>query len=109
VTSQPLGIRLLLHTLLLLGVGLTLAPYAWMISSSFKPDVEIFSATLEIVPRRPILDNYVLALTREPTLRAIGNSLVMAGAETLAVVVTSVLTAYPSAAGTPSSSWSSGP
>jgi multiple sugar transport system permease protein len=37
----------------------------------------------------------VVALTREPTLRAIGNSLIMAGAETLAVVVTSVLTAYP--------------
>ena len=74
---------------------LTLAPYAWMVSSSFKPHTEIFSATLELIPRRPILDNYVVAVTREPTLRAIGNSLIMAGAETLAVVVTSVLTAYP--------------
>jgi multiple sugar transport system permease protein len=95
VTRQPLGIRLLLHALLLLGVGLTLAPYAWMISSSFKPHTDIFSATLELIPRRPILDNYVIAVTREPTLRAIGNSLIMAGAETVAVVVTSVLTAYP--------------
>ena len=92
---QPLGIRLLLHALLLLGTGLTLAPYAWMISSSFKPHTDIFSATLELIPRRLILDNYVVAVTREPTLRAIGNSLIMAGAETLAVVVTSVLTAYP--------------
>lgn len=89
------GLRLVLHALLLVGVGLTLAPYAWMVSSSFKPHTEIFSATLELIPRRPILDNYVVAVTREPTLRAIGNSLVMAGAETLAVVVTSVLTAYP--------------
>lgn len=95
MTRQPLGIRLLLHALLLLGVGLTLAPYAWMVSSSFKPHTEIFSATLELIPRRPILDNYVVAVTREPTLRAILNSLVMAGAETLAVVATSVLTAYP--------------
>jgi multiple sugar transport system permease protein len=95
VTRHPLGIRLLLHTLLLLGMGLTLAPYAWMVSSSFKPHTDIFSATLELVPRRPILDNYVVAVTREPTLRAIGNSLIMAGAETVAVVVTSVLTAYP--------------
>jgi multiple sugar transport system permease protein len=87
--------RLLLHTLLLLGVALTLAPYAWMVSSSFKPHTDIFSATLELIPRRPILDNYVVAFTREPTLRAIGNSLIMAGAETVAVVVTSVLTAYP--------------
>jgi multiple sugar transport system permease protein len=95
VTRHPLRIRLLLHALLLLGVGLTLAPYAWMVSSSFKPHADIFSATLELIPRRPILDNYVVAVTREPTLRAIGNSLIMAGAETLAVVVTSVLTAYP--------------
>jgi multiple sugar transport system permease protein len=95
VIRRRLGTRLFLHALLLLGVGLTLAPYAWMVSSSFKPHTEIFSATLELVPRRPILDNYVTAVTREPTLRAIGNSLIMAGAETLAVVVTSVLTAYP--------------
>jgi multiple sugar transport system permease protein len=95
MTRPPLGVRLILHTLLLLGVGLTLAPYAWMVSSSFKPHTEIFSATLELIPRRPILDNYVVAVTREPTLRAIGNSLIVAGAETLAVVVTSVLTAYP--------------
>jgi multiple sugar transport system permease protein len=95
VTRPSLRLRLLLHALLILGVGLTLAPYAWMVSSSFKPHGEIFSATLELIPRRPILDNYVVAVTREPTLRAIGNSLVMAGAETLAVVVTSVLTAYP--------------
>ena len=37
----------------------------------------------------------MVAVTREPTLRAILNSLIVAGAETLAVVVTSVLTAYP--------------
>jgi multiple sugar transport system permease protein len=95
MTRQPLGIRLLLHALLLVGMGLTLAPYAWMVSASFKPHADIFSAALELIPRRPILDNYVVAVTREPTLRAIGNSLIMAGAETLAVVVTSVLTAYP--------------
>jgi multiple sugar transport system permease protein len=95
VSRQPLAIRLLLHALLLGGVVLTLAPYAWMVSSSFKPHAEIFSATLELVPRRPILDNYVVAVTREPTLRAILNSLIMAGAETLAVVATSIVTAYP--------------
>ena len=92
---RPLALRLLLHALLWGGVVLTLAPYAWMVSSSFKPHAEIFSATLELIPRRPILHNYVVAVTREPTLRAILNSLIMAGAETLAVVATSIVTAYP--------------
>jgi multiple sugar transport system permease protein len=84
-----------LHGLLLIGAVITLAPYVWMVSSSFKPNVEIFSSTLELIPAHPILDNYVTAVTREPTVRAIGNSLIMAGGETLAVVVTSILTAYP--------------
>jgi multiple sugar transport system permease protein len=84
-----------LHGLLLVGVVITLAPYVWMVSSSFKPNADIFSATLELIPAHPILDNYLTAVTREPTLRAIGNSIVMAGGETIAVVVTSVFTAYP--------------
>jgi multiple sugar transport system permease protein len=84
-----------LHALLLIGAVITLVPYVWMVSSSFKPNMEIFSTALELIPAHPILGNYVTALTREPTLRAIGNSLIMAGGETLAVVVTSILTAYP--------------
>jgi multiple sugar transport system permease protein len=84
-----------LHTLLLIGAVITLAPYVWMVSSSFKPNADIFSATLELIPAHPILDNYVTAVTREPTVRAIGNSLIMAGGETIAVVLTSILTAYP--------------
>jgi multiple sugar transport system permease protein len=95
VARPTRGTRVVLHALLLLGATLTLAPYAWMVSASFKPHAEIFSATLDLIPRRPILDNYVVAVTREPTLRAILNSLIMAGTETAGVVVTSVFTAYP--------------
>jgi multiple sugar transport system permease protein len=87
--------RLGLHALLLGGVALTLLPYLWMVSSSFKPSAEIYSASVELIPRRPILTNYVTALTREPVARAIGNSLIVAGLETVAVVVTSAVTAYP--------------
>lgn len=86
---------ILIHGLLLVGAAITLLPYVWMVSSSFKLNADIFSATLQLIPTRPILENYVTAVTREPTLRAIGNSIVMAGGETIAVVVTSVFTAYP--------------
>jgi multiple sugar transport system permease protein len=92
---RPAGPRLLLHAVLLAGAGLTLLPYLWMVSSSLKPSAEIYTATIQLVPHRPILDNYVTAVTREPVGRAIWNSLVMASVETLAVVVTSVFTAYP--------------
>ena len=66
-----------------------------MLSSSFKPNIEIFSGRLDLIPEHPILDNYITAVERLPVVRAIMNSLIMASAETLAVVVTSVFTAYP--------------
>ena len=93
--EHALPVSVLLYALLLLGVAITLLPYAWMLSSSFKPTVEIFSGSAQLIPTHPILDNYVNALTRQPVGRAILNSIIVAGVETLAVVVTSVLTAYP--------------
>ena len=92
-TRHSLPVSVLLVGLLLLGVAITLLPYAWMLASSFKPTLEIFSATLS--PAHPSLDNYTAAIARQPVGRALLNSVIMAGAETLAVVVTSVITAYP--------------
>jgi multiple sugar transport system permease protein len=81
--------------MLIVAAVLTLLPYVWMVSSSFKANSDIFSASIQLIPAHPILGNYVAALTREPTLRAILNSMVMAGGETIAVVITSMFTAYP--------------
>ena len=66
-----------------------------MVSSSFKTNIAIFSAQVDLIPDEPIIDNYIEAVTRHPVGRALANSLIMAGVETLAVVVTSILTAYP--------------
>jgi ABC-type glycerol-3-phosphate transport system permease component len=64
-----------------------------MLAASFKPNIEIFSPTL--IPAHPIVDNYTQAVIRYPVGRAILNSIVVAAVETLAVVATSVFTAYP--------------
>ncbi|MBL8698262.1 MAG: carbohydrate ABC transporter permease [Alphaproteobacteria bacterium] len=93
--SRAAAVRFALYALLVLCTALTLFPYAWMMSSSFKPNVEIFQARIELIPANPILGNYVEAIEKHPVGRAILNSIVMAGVETLAVVVTSVFTAYP--------------
>ena len=93
--ARPWPITVLLYALLLLCTVITLLPYAWMLSSSFKPAVEIFSGTAQLIPSHPILDNYINAVTRQPVARAIFNSIIVAGIETFAVVVTSVFTAYP--------------
>jgi multiple sugar transport system permease protein len=85
----------ILYALLLACAALTLLPYVWMLSSSFKTNIAIFSAQVDLIPDEPIIDNYVEAVTRHPVGRALANSLIMAGVETLAVVATSILTAYP--------------
>jgi len=93
--ERPWPATVLLYALLLLCTVITLLPFAWMLSSSFKPTVEIFSGTAQLIPANPILDNYINAVTRQPVARAIFNSILVAGIETFAVVVTSVFTAYP--------------
>jgi len=93
--ARELAHRALLYALLLACAALTLLPYVWMLSSSFKENIEIFSARIDLIPDHPILDNYVAAIDKHPVIRAILNSVIMAGVETLAVVVTSVFTAYP--------------
>jgi multiple sugar transport system permease protein len=89
------AMRVVQYGLVLLCAAITLLPYIWMISSSFKPTSEIFSATIEIIPRHPILDNYINAITQQPIGRAIMNSVIMSVFETVGVVVTSVFIAYP--------------
>jgi multiple sugar transport system permease protein len=89
------AVQPLLHAMLILAGVITLLPYAWMVSSSFKASSAIFSATIQLIPVQPTLDNYMVALTREPVTRALLNSIIMASGETIAVVVTSILTAYP--------------
>lgn len=53
------------------------------------------TATVQFVPHEPILDNYRNALLKQPVGRTLLNSVIVSGAETLAVVVTSVFIAYP--------------
>lgn len=74
-------------------VGLAmLFPFAWMLSTSFKPAPDIYSFTL--IPTQPTLDNYVTALTKFPFARWFGNSLLTAGVTTVSVAFFDSLTGY---------------
>jgi ABC-type glycerol-3-phosphate transport system permease component len=39
-------------------------PFFWMISATFKPSIEVFSIPPTLIPKNPILDNYVSAFTK---------------------------------------------
>jgi multiple sugar transport system permease protein len=76
------------------GAAIILLPYIWMVSSSFKPEGQTFTASLEFIPRNPTLDGYVKALHENRVGRELLNSLIVAGGETVCVVTTSVLAGY---------------
>jgi ABC-type glycerol-3-phosphate transport system permease component len=70
--------RILTYVLLILGTILTFGPFYWMVVSSFKPQGEIFTATLQLVPSRPTLEHYGNLLARTGFLRWTFNSIVFA-------------------------------
>ena len=76
---QPHGWRKGLRIgLLVLVVGLFLAPTLWMISSSLKPDYEIFATPPSLLPISPRWQNYAEALTSLPFGRFAINTLIIA-------------------------------
>ncbi len=81
---------------LALGIGavLTLLPYVWMVSSSFKSNEEVFTAQIQVLPNRFRYENYVTAVTRESIARPLLNSFVMAAGETIGVLITSIFAGY---------------
>ena len=54
----------LITLLTVAGIGLTLLPYFWMLSSSLKTGNEVFELPLRWLPRDPQWSNYPNALTR---------------------------------------------
>lgn len=58
--------RIELHFLLFLGLFITMLPFVWMLSTSFKSKEAIFTKTPQIIPKRPTLENYLRIFNIEP-------------------------------------------
>lgn len=70
--------RILIYVLLILGTILTFGPFYWMVVSSLKPQGEIFTATLKLIPSHPTLEHYHHLLARTGFVRWTFNSIVFA-------------------------------
>jgi multiple sugar transport system permease protein len=70
--------QLTLHALLALGAVVILAPFAWMLSSAFKPEADVFSGSL--IPAHPTLANFEAVLERVPLGRYYLNSVLVCAA-----------------------------
>jgi trehalose/maltose transport system permease protein len=79
-----------------LGIGLLyiLFPFYWMIVNSLKPAAELFSTPLSYWPRQITFDNYRAVLADSSFVRAIVNSVIVAGGATLLSLGLSSMAAY---------------
>jgi multiple sugar transport system permease protein len=91
---RGIAFEILRHVLLLLGAAIMLAPFIWMIATSFKPPQEIFSGELTLLPRQwHAYENYYQAFTKVPMLRYLVNGIVV----TSAIFILQILVAVPCA------------
>lgn len=69
-------------------------PLVWMLLTSIKPAVELFSRTPKWLPEAVTFEHYTRVLTETPFLKYFGNSMILAISTTVLVILISVLGAY---------------
>lgn len=92
---MPRGWRLV-NRYILLGVvtALFLIPLLWMISSSLKPEYQIFAQPPEWIPSPPRWENYREALTQLPFDRYAVNTLIITVASIIGNLLSCTIVAY---------------
>lgn len=82
------------HSLLLLGAVVMLLPFIWMISTASKPQTEIYTTDIHLIPHNFALwDNLQTALAKADLVRFLINGVIV----TVAILVLQVLVALPAA------------
>ncbi len=76
-TARWRGSQVVLVTALLIGSVLFLYPFVWMVSTSVKDNIEVYSAPLALLPQQWRFDNYVTAFTLVPFGRFYLNTVIM--------------------------------
>lgn len=69
-------------------------PFAWLISTAFKPAKELGSLDPTWIPKNPTLENFRQAFDEQPLLQAMANSLLVAVSAALVAVVIATPMAY---------------
>ncbi|MGB3328705.1 MAG: carbohydrate ABC transporter permease [Thermomicrobiales bacterium] len=86
--------RGLLHAIVIVLCFLTIFPFFWMLSTSFKIPTEIFTKDIQIFPHTPTLDNYPNAFRSFPVARWLWNSFGIAVLTTLGKLAISIPAAF---------------
>jgi ABC-type glycerol-3-phosphate transport system permease component len=91
--KQILG-RVTLYTALVVGTIIFTAPLIWMVSSSFKPEGQVFEYPPRLIPSRFQWWNYPEAWAQFPFLAAFKNTMTVVIGVTIGRTLSASLTAY---------------
>jgi multiple sugar transport system permease protein len=91
---RRIGPRALLYVLLVIGGLAMLFPFAWMVSTSLKPDVAVFRTPPQLIPKPFQPSNYSTVVHIFPVWRFLINSVLVAVVSTTLQVGTSAMAAY---------------
>jgi multiple sugar transport system permease protein len=80
--------------LLVAGAAVMVLPFAWMVSTSFKPDSLVLQVPPQLFPHHATVANYTAAWTSNDFQRYFLNSLIVAVATTVAAVLLAAMMAY---------------
>ena len=82
------------YILLTIGALVMVAPFIWMLSTSFKPQAETITFPPQLLPKRPTLENYTQVFERLNMVRLYMNTAYVAVVKTVVNVYTSTLIGY---------------
>ena len=86
--------NLVAYTALILGAIFTAAPFIMLVSLSFMKYEQTIAYPPEWIPRPPVLENYIKALTDTPLLSYFLTSLIVAAAQVLGHIITGSMAGY---------------
>lgn len=93
-TKEERIFRNIAYILLICGIAITLVPFIYMISASFKSQIYTFEYPPRLIPRDPTLENYIKALGKDLFGINLLNSFFVATVTTVSTVFISSLMAY---------------
>jgi multiple sugar transport system permease protein len=86
--------RLPAYLILTITAIVTVYPFLFMLSTSLKDTLSIYSTATKLIPDKPTLDNYSYILKELPFLRWLLNTFIVAGSVTLIKLFTDSMAGY---------------
>lgn len=94
VTAGQMIVTILKYVLLVCLTIIALVPFVWMISSSFKTSIDVFSIPMKWIPAELHWENYVQIWERVPLAAYFKNTAILAVIVTFMQILTSSFAAY---------------